>query len=346
MKLEEFNYELPNELIAQHPLQKRDESRLLVLDRLEQKIKHKKFTDIIDYLNPGDCIVLNNTKVIPARLLGEKVYASKNSQICKVEFLLLKNLGDDKWETLVSPGKRLKVGAKASFGEGKLIAEVLEITEEGTRIVKFEYEGVFNEILAEIGNTPLPPYIRETLEDKDRYQTIYAKNEGSSAAPTAGLHFTEDLLEKIKSKGVNIAEVTLHVGIGTFKPVKAENIEDHVMHSERYLLTEKNANIINETEKNGGRIFAVGTTSCRVLETLASENGKIRAGEGETNIFIAPGYSFKIVDALITNFHLPKSSLVMLVSALASKNMILNSYKLAIEKKYRFFSFGDAMLII
>ena len=305
MKLKEFNYELPKELIAQHPIEKRDESRLMVLDRINKTIEHKKFKDIIEYLNPGDCLVINDTKVIPARIYGVKKYKEENNEPCKVEVLLLKDLGNDTWETLVKPGRRLQEGTKIIFGDGILEAEVLGVLSDGNRIIKLKYEGIFNEILDKIGVMPLPPYIKEELKEKDRYQTVYAKYEGSSAAPTAGLHFTEELLEKIKEKGVEIAKVTLHVGIGTFRPVKEENIEDHVMHTEHYIVTKENADIINEAEKRGNRIIAVGTTSCRVLETIAdSEANRVNEGEGDTSIFIYPGYKFKMVDCLITNFHL------------------------------------------
>lgn len=346
MKLEEFNYDLPKELIAQHPIEKRDESRLMVLDREHQSIKHKTFKNIIEYINPGDCLVINDTKVIPARIYGVKKYEEEVLEPCHVEVLLLKNLGEDKWETLVKPGRRLQIGAKMSFGEGILEGEVVDVLEDGNRIIKFNYDGVFNEILDKIGVMPLPPYIKERLKEKDRYQTVYAKYEGSSAAPTAGLHFTKEILEELKEKGVKIAKVTLHVGIGTFRPVKEENIEEHKMHTEHYILTKENADIINETKKNGKKIIAVGTTSCRVLETVAdAETGLIKECEGDTSIFIYPGYKFKIVDNLITNFHLPESSLIMLVSALAGKDFIMKAYNQAVKDKYRFFSFGDAMII-
>ena len=346
MKLEEFNYELPKELIAQFPIEKRDESRLLVLDRVTRTIEHKTFKDILDYLNEGDCLVINDTKVIPARIYGVKMYEEENANPCQVEVLLLKNMGEDKWEALVKPGRRLPVGAKVSFGDGILEGEIVEVLDDGNRVIKFYYEGVFNEILDQIGLMPLPPYIKESLKDKDRYQTVYAKHEGSSAAPTAGLHFTEEILEKIKQKGIKIAKVTLHVGIGTFRPVKVENIEEHQMHTEHYILTKENADIINEAEKRGNRIIAVGTTACRVLETVADrETSVVKEEEGDTSIFIYPGYRFKIVDNLITNFHLPESSLLMLVSALSDRDFIMEAYKEAIKEKYRFFSFGDAMLI-
>ena len=340
MKLEEFDYELPEELIAQVPIEKRDESRLMVLDRASKTIEHKTFKDIIEYLKPGDCLVRNNTKVIPARLYGKKDTGAN------VEFVLLKQIEGDIWETIVRPGNKLKPGTKVKFGDGLLTANILDILEGGTRKVEFEYEGIFNEILDKIGLMPLPPYIHESLKEKDRYQTVYAKYDGSAAAPTAGLHFTPELLKKIEEKGVKIANVTLHVGIGTFRPVKEENIEDHEMHTEHYYIKQEDADKINDTKKNGGRIIAVGTTSCRVLETIADENtGLVKAVEGDTGIYIYPGYKYKCVDALITNFHLPKSTLLMLVSALADREFILNAYKEAVKEKYRFFSFGDAMFI-
>ena len=340
MKVSDFNYELPEELIAQLPIKDRDTSRLMILDRDKKTIEDKVFKDILDYLQPGDCLVRNNTKVIPARLYGKKEDTGID-----IEFLLLKRIEEDIWEVMVRPGRRLKKGTKVIFKDGLLKAEILDILEGGNRKVKFEYKGIFNEILDEIGLMPLPPYIKEKLKDKDRYQTVYAKYEGSSAAPTAGLHFTEELLEKIKQKGVEIANVTLHVGIGTFRPVKVENVEDHNMHSEHYYIKEEDANKINDTKKNGGKIIAVGTTSCRVLESIADENGLVKETEGDTNIFIYPGYKFKCVDNLITNFHLPESTLIMLVSSLAGKDYIMNAYKHAVEEKYRFFSFGDAMYI-
>lgn len=340
MKLSDFNYELPKELIAQTPIEKRDEARLMVLHTNEQTVEHKVFKDIIDYLQPGDCLVRNNTKVIPARLYGIKEVTGAN-----VEFLLLNRIEGDTWEVMVRPGKKLMPGARVDFGNGLLKAEVIEKMEGGNRKVKFEYNGIFNEILDQIGLMPLPPYIKEKLEKKEMYQTVYAKYEGSAAAPTAGLHFTEELLDQIRAKGVEIANVTLHVGIGTFRPVKEENIEDHDMHTEHYYIKTEDAEKINNARKNGGRIIAVGTTSCRVLESVADENGMVKAVEGDTNIFIYPGYKFKCIDALITNFHLPESTLVMLVSALAGREFILNSYKEAVEEKYRFFSFGDAMYI-
>ena len=340
MKVSDFNYNLPEELIAQTPIQKRDESRLMVLDKTNKTIEHKVFKDILDYLKPGDCLVRNNTKVIPARLYGIKEDTGVN-----VEFLLLNRIEGDIWEVMVHPGRRLKKGAKVTFGEGLLKAEILEQMENGNRKVKFEYKGIFNEILDQIGLMPLPPYIKESLNDKDRYQTVYAKYEGSAAAPTAGLHFTDELLEKIKAKGVEIANVTLHVGIGTFRPVKVENIEDHDMHSEHYYIKQEDADKINNARKNGGRIISVGTTSCRVLESVADENGFVKEVEGDTSIFIYPGYKFKCIDCLITNFHLPESTLIMLVSALAGKDFVMSAYEEAVKEKYRFFSFGDAMFI-
>lgn len=340
MKLEEFDYYLPEDLIAQVPIQKRDESRLMVLDRENKTITHKVFKNIIDYLEPGDCLVRNNTKVIPARLYGKKDTGAN------VEFVLLNRLEGDIWESIVRPGNKLKPGTKVIFGEGLLEAEILDIMEGGTRKVKFKYEGIFNEILDKIGLMPLPPYIHESLEEKDRYQTVYAKYEGSAAAPTAGLHFTSELLKQIEQKGIKIANVTLHVGIGTFRPVKEENIEEHKMHTEHFYIKPEDAAKINETKKDGKKVIAVGTTSCRVLETIANpETGLVEAQESDTGIYIYPGYKFKCVDSLITNFHLPKSTLLMLVSALASREFILEAYNEAVKEKYRFFSFGDAMFI-
>ena len=343
MKVSDFNYNLPKELIAQHPTEKRDESRLMVLHRDTKQIEDKTFKDIIDYLEPGDCLVRNNTKVIPARLYG-KIIGKTSEKL--VEFLLLKQLENDNWEVMVRPGKKLRQGAKVEFGEGLLKAEILEVMENGNRKVHFEYNGIFNEILDQIGLMPLPPYITESLKDKNRYQTVYAKHEGSAAAPTAGLHFTEELLEKIKNKGVEIANVTLHVGIGTFRPVKVENIEEHTMHTEHYYIKNEDAEKINKAKKEGHKIIAVGTTSCRVLESIADENGMVKETEGDTSIFIYPGYKFKCIDRLITNFHLPESTLIMLVSSLATKEFIMEAYNKAVEEKYRFFSFGDAMLIL
>ena len=340
MKVSDFNYDLPERLIAQHPSLKRDESRLMVLNREKQTIEDKVFKDVIDYLNPGDCLVRNNTKVIPARLYGRKETGAN------VEFLLLKRIHDDTWEVIVRPGRKLLKGAKVIFGDGILEATIDDVLENGNRLVTFKYEGIFNEILDQIGLMPLPPYIKEKLKDKDRYQTVYAKYDGSAAAPTAGLHFTEELLEKIRQKGVEIANVTLHVGIGTFRPVKVENVEEHDMHSEHYYIKKEDADKINNAKKKGKRIISVGTTSCRVLESIADESGFVKETEGDTSIFIYPGYKFKCIDSLITNFHLPESTLVMLVSALAGKDFILKAYKEAVEKEYRFFSFGDAMIIL
>ncbi len=340
MKVSDFNYDLPEELIAQHPYEKRDEARLMVLHRNTKQIEHKVFKDIIDYLEPGDCLVLNDTKVIPARLYGKKDTGAK------VEFLLLKRIENDDWEAMVRPGNKLKAGAKVSFGDGILQAEVLETLEGGNRRVRFTYEGIFNEILDKVGLMPLPPYIKENIkEENEKYQTVYAKYEGSAAAPTAGLHFTEELLEKIKEKGVEIAKVTLHVGIGTFRPVKVENVEEHKMHSEHFYVKQIEADKINKAKETGHRVVAVGTTSCRVLESVSDENGKMKEIETDTSIFIYPGYKFKCVDALITNFHLPESTLIMLVSSLAGKDFIMKAYKEAVDKRYKFFSFGDAMFI-
>ena len=340
MKLEEFDYNLPEELIAQVPIQKRDESRLMIVDRKNRTIEDKVFKDIIDYLEPGDCLVRNNTKVIPARLYGKKDTGAN------VEFVLLKQIEGDTWESIVRPGNKLKPGSRVIFGDGLLKAEILEVLEDGTRKVKFEYDGIFNEILDKIGLMPLPPYIHESLKENDRYQTVYAKYEGSAAAPTAGLHFTPELLKKIEEKEIKIANVTLHVGIGTFRPVKEENIEEHKMHTEHFYIKQEDVDKINETKKNGKKVIAVGTTSCRVLETIADENtGLVKQIEADTGIYIYPGYKFKCIDGLITNFHLPKSTLLMLVSALADREFILEAYNKAVEEKYRFFSFGDAMFI-
>ena len=340
MKTSDFYFDLPEELIAQVPILDRSSSKLMVLDKETGEITHKVFKDIIDYLNPGDCLVLNDTRVIPARLIG-----AKEDTGGKIEFLLLKRNEDDTWETLVKPGKRAKIGTRFSFGEGKLIAEVVGMGNDGARIVKFEYEGIFEEVLDELGNMPLPPYITERLEERERYQTVYSKHNGSAAAPTAGLHFTDELLQKIKDKGVDIAFVTLHVGLGTFRPVKVDDVLEHDMHSEYYMVTQEAADKINKAKENGNRIITVGTTSTRTIESVADENGKMKAASGWTKIFIYPGYKFKVVDNLITNFHLPESTLIMLVSALAGKDNVLNAYKCAVENKYRFFSFGDAMFI-
>lgn len=339
MKVSDFYYDLPEELIAQTPIEKRDESRLMVLNRKNETIEHKTFKDIIDYLQPGDVLVRNNTKVLPARLYGRKETGAH------VEFLLLNNIEGDIWECIVRPGNKLHVGTKVIFGEGLLKANILDIMPGGTRKVEFEYEGIFNEILDKIGLMPLPPYIHEELKEKDRYQTVYAKNEGSAAAPTAGLHFTEELIEKLEKKGIIIANVTLHVGIGTFRPVKEETVEAHEMHTEHYYIKKEDADKINSAKENGKRVIAVGTTSCRVLESIADENGRVEETEGDTKIFIYPGYKFKILDGLITNFHLPQSTLLMLVSALAGKDYIMRAYEEAVKEKYRFFSFGDAMFI-
>jgi len=340
METKDFDFYLPEELIAQTPLENRDHSRLMVLDKETGKIEHKHFYDIIDFLNNGDCLVLNNTRVLPARLIGEKEETGG-----KIEFLLLKRVELDTWEALVKPGKKAKIGSRFTFGNGLLHTEVIGIGDEGSRIIKFEYKGVFEEILDELGQMPLPPYITEKLEDKERYQTVYSKNQGSAAAPTAGLHFTNELLSKIESKGVKIAYITLHVGLGTFRPVKVDKIEEHKMHSEFYIIDDETANIINDTKKQGNKVITVGTTSTRTLESVANEDGIIKPSSGWTDIFIYPGYDFKIVDNLITNFHLPESTLIMLVSTLAGQEKTLNAYKTAVEERYRFFSFGDAMFI-
>ena len=339
MKVSDFNYALPEELIAQHPYDKRDEARLMVLDRKSQTIEHKVFKDVIDYLEPGDCLVVNNTKVLPARLYGTKDTGAQ------VEFLLLKRLETDMWEVMVRPGNKLRPGSKVTFGNGILNAEILEVLEGGNRKVKFEYQGIFNEILDQIGLMPLPPYIKAALKEKDKYQTVYAKYDGSAAAPTAGLHFTDELLTKIKAKGVEIANVTLHVGIGTFRPVKVKNVEEHSMHAEHFYIKQEDCNKINYAKKSGKKVIAVGTTSCRVLESVADEKGYLQPTESDTNIFIYPGYQFKCIDSLITNFHLPESTLIMLVSALAGREFIMKAYQEAVKERYLFFSFGDAMLI-
>ncbi len=340
MNKKDFYFHLPEKLIAQKPLEDRAAARLLVLDKKNGNMEHRIFSDILKYLNPGDCLVLNDTKVLPARLIGERINTG-----AKVEVLLLKRIDKDCWETLVRPGRKAKVGDKVIFGNGVLQAEILRIAEEGNRIVKFSYDGVFEEILDRLGQTPLPPYITEKLDDPNMYQTVYAKNDGSAAAPTAGLHFTPKLLEDIENMGVNIAYLTLHVGLGTFRPVKADNILEHKMHSEYYCLEKSQADIINKTKNENGKIIAVGTTSSRTLESIADENGAVKECSGWTDIFIYPGYKFKIVDALITNFHLPESTLIMLVSALAGRKNIIDAYNAAVENGYRFFSFGDAMFI-
>lgn len=340
MNVKDFDYYLPEELIAQTPLADRPSSRLLTLDKSTGEITHGHFKDILSFLRKGDCLVLNDTKVLPARL-----YGSREDTGAAVEFLLLSQKEDDVWEIIVKPGKKCRPGHKIVFGDGKLKAEILEIVNEGNRLVKFFYDGIFNEILAELGEMPLPPYITEKLENPDRYQTVYAREEGSAAAPTAGLHFDSELLESIKAMGVNLAFVTLHVGLGTFRPVKVDVIEEHKMHSEFYTINQATADVINETKQNGGRVICVGTTSCRVVETASDDNGMLCEKSGWTDIFIYPGYKFKTLDALITNFHLPQSTLIMLVSTLAGRENILNAYKCAVEEKYRFFSFGDAMFI-
>lgn len=340
MNVSDFDYELPEELIAQDPIEDRSSSRLLMLDKKTGAIEHHIFRDIIDALNPGDCLVINNTRVIPARLLGVKEDTG-----AAIEVLLLKRRDNDIWETLVKPGKKMKPGAVVSFGDGILKGTVVDVVEEGNRLIQFSYEGIFEEILDQLGQMPLPPYITHRLEDKSRYQTVYAKYDGSAAAPTAGLHFTKELLAAIREKGVNIAEVTLHVGLGTFRPVKADVVEEHHMHSEYYSVNPETADLINTTRKNGGRIIAVGTTSCRTLESASTPDGVLHVGDGWTEIFIYPGYQFHVVDALITNFHLPKSTLMMLVSALAGRDHIMNAYAEAVKDRYRFFSFGDAMFI-
>ncbi|MDD5994539.1 MAG: tRNA preQ1(34) S-adenosylmethionine ribosyltransferase-isomerase QueA [Clostridiales bacterium] len=340
MKTSDFFFELPKELIAQDPLEDRSASRLMVIHRKTGAIEHKHFTDIIDYLEPGDCLVRNNTKVIPARL-----YGTREDTGAVIELLLLKRRQGDVWETLVKPGKKARTGAKILFGEGLLRGEIVEVLEDGNRLIQFSYEGIFEEILDQLGQMPLPPYITHKLQDKNRYQTIYAKYDGSAAAPTAGLHFTEELFEKLEKKGVIVANVTLHVGLGTFRPVKVDDVTKHHMHSEHYFIEPEEAKKIQQAKEKGGRIICVGTTSCRTLESAADENGNIKACEGDTEIFIYPGYSFKIMDELITNFHLPESTLLMLVSALAGKDFIMKAYEEAVKERYRFFSFGDAMFI-
>lgn len=340
MRKEDFYFDLPEELIAQDPLEDRSSSRLLVLDKETGRVEHHVFREIIDYLQEGDCLVINDTKVIPARLIGSKIGTD-----AKIEVLLLKRKENDVWETLVKPGKKAKVGTRISFGDGLLVGEVVDIVEEGNRLIHFEYEGIFEEILDQLGQMPLPPYITHQLEDKNRYQTVYAKHSGSAAAPTAGLHFTPELLKEIEEKGVQIARVTLHVGLGTFRPVKVDNILEHHMHSEFYQIEEEAAEKINRAKESGHRVICVGTTSCRTIESAADKNGKLHATNGWTEIFIYPGYEFKVLDCLITNFHLPKSTLVMLVSALAGREQVLSAYEEAVKEKYRFFSFGDAMFI-
>lgn len=340
MDVKEFYYDLPQELIAQDPLEDRSSSKLMVLGKESGEIEHRVFSDIKEYLNPGDCLVINNTKVIPARL-----YGVKEGTEAKIEILLLKRKENDIWETLVKPGKKARVGTRILFGDGLLTGEVVDIVEEGNRLIQFHYEGIFEEILDQLGQMPLPPYITHQLKDKNRYQTVYAKYDGSAAAPTAGLHFTKELMEEIREMGVNIAEVTLHVGLGTFRPVKEKDVLKHHMHSEFFQIDEKAAELINRTREQGGRVISVGTTSTRTLESAADENGHLEAKSGWTEIFIYPGYQFKVIDGLITNFHLPESTLVMLVSALAGREHVLNAYEEAVKERYRFFSFGDAMFI-
>ena len=340
MDVKDFYFDLPQELIAQDPLEDRSSSRLLVLDKETGAVEHRVFRDIVSYLRKGNCLVINDTKVIPARL-----YGVKEGTQAKIEVLLLKRRADDVWEVLVKPGRKARPGAVIQFGEGLLTGKVIDVVEEGNRLIQFSYQGIFEEILDQLGQMPLPPYITHQLKDKNRYQTVYAKHEGSAAAPTAGLHFTEELLKQIEEKGVKIAHVTLHVGLGTFRPVKVDNVQDHHMHSEFYIVEEEEAKKINDTKKAGGRVICVGTTSCRTLQSAAGEDGVLKAGSGWTDIFIYPGYRFKILDALITNFHLPESTLVMLVSALAGREHVLAAYEEAIRERYRFFSFGDAMFI-
>ena len=340
MKTHDFYYELPEELIAQTPLQQRDASRLMVLNRVTGEIEHKHFYDIIDYLHPGDCLVLNDSRVLPARLLGHRPTGGA------VEILLLRDLGDKKWECLCKPGKKMREGDTVSFGEGTLTATVRQVLEDGNRVVEFHYEGIFLEVLERLGKMPLPPYIKAELKDQERYQTVYSREVGSAAAPTAGLHFTQELLDKIRGKGIKTAFVTLHVGLGTFRPVKAEDVLEHHMHSELCMINEETAGILNETKAAGGRVICVGTTSCRTLESLVNEDGSFSAKSRWTDIFIYPGYEFKAMDGLITNFHLPESTLVMLVSAFAGREHVLNAYKIAVQERYRFFSFGDAMFIV
>lgn len=341
MKLSDFYYDLPQELIAQDPLKNRSESRLMVLDRKTGELKHKHFYEIIDYLNPGDCLVINDTKVIPARLMGVKEDTGAS-----IEVLLLKRKSEKVWETLVRPGKKMRIGARVSFGDGLLTGEVTDIAAEGNRLIRFEYDGIWEELLDQLGQMPLPPYITHKLDDKNRYQTVYAKHDGSAATPTAGLHFTEELLSQINEKGVEVAHVTLHVGLGTFRPVKVDNILEHHMHSEFYMVEEEEAAKINEAKERGGKVVSVGTTSTRTLESVSDENGIVHGGSGTTEIFIYPGYQFKVIDSLITNFHLPESTLLMLVSAFSTREKIMEAYAAAVKERYRFFSFGDAMLIV
>lgn len=341
MKTSDFYYDLPKELIAQDPLEDRSSSRLMVLHRKSGRLEHRHFSDIIEYFKPGDCLVRNNTKVIPARL-----YGVREDTGAQIELLLLKRRENDIWETLVKPGKKARTGARLTFGEGKLRGEIVDVLEDGNRLIQFHYEGIFEEILDELGQMPLPPYITHKLQDKNRYQTVYAKYEGSAAAPTAGLHFTEDLFQRLEEKGILVANVTLHVGLGTFRPVKVEDVTEHHMHSEFYHVAPEEAEKINEAKKNGGRIVCVGTTSCRTIESATDESGILKPGSADTEIFIYPGYQFRIMDVLITNFHLPESTLLMLVSALAGKETVMKAYEEAVKERYRFFSFGDAMIIL
>jgi S-adenosylmethionine:tRNA ribosyltransferase-isomerase len=340
LSTKDYYYDLPKELIAQDPLEDRSSSRLMVLGKKSGEVSHHHFRDILDYLRPGDCLVINNTRVIPARLIGTKKETGAH-----VEILLLRRKKDNIWETLVKPGKKLRPGAEVTFGDGSLTATILDVVEGGDRLVQFHYDGIFEEVLDRLGEMPLPPYIKHKLKDRDRYNTVYAKFDGSAAAPTAGLHFTKELLEEVKEKGVNIAQVTLHVGLGTFRPVKVDDVREHEMHTEWYRVTQETADLINQTKENGGRVIAVGTTSVRTLETVADEDGHMKAQEGDTSIFIYPGYKWKVVDGLITNFHLPESTLIMLVSSLAGREHVLAAYKEAVKERYRFFSFGDAMYI-
>ena len=340
METKDFYFDLPEEKIAQTPLEKRSNSKLMYLNKNNGELSHLVFSDIYDLLNPGDCLVLNDTRVLPARIFGIKDTGAS------IEFLLLKKIKKNTWETLVKPGRKAKIGGKFTFGEGLMTGEIIGITEDGSRHIEFKYKGIFEEVLDKIGTMPLPPYITEKLEDQERYQTVYSKHNGSAAAPTAGLHFTEELMEKLKNKGIKLAFVTLHVGLGTFRPVKVDNVNDHKMHSEFYMINKENANIINDAKKSGGKIISVGTTSTRTLESIADKHGMVKECSGWTEIFIYPGYKFKIIDGLITNFHLPESTLIMLVSALLNKDTILNAYNIAVKEDYRFFSFGDAMVII
>ncbi len=340
MRTKDFYFDLPEDQIAQTPLENRENSKLMYLNKDNGALEHLIFSDIFELLNPGDCLVLNNTRVLPARIYGVKDTGAT------VEFLLLKRTKDDTWETLVKPGRKAKIGAEFTFGEGLMSGKIVDVTEEGSRIIEFSYKGIFEEVLEEIGTMPLPPYITEELENQERYQTVYSKHNGSAAAPTAGLHFTKELMNRLEEKGINIAYVTLHVGLGTFRPVKVDDVNNHKMHSEFYMIDQENADLINTTKENGNRVISVGTTSTRTIESIMTERGKLEECSGWTEIFIYPGYKFKIIDGLITNFHLPESTLIMLVSALSNKENVLNAYNVAVEEKYRFFSFGDAMIIL